>query len=95
MRMDYLHQEPEKLNITWQNVTVLQDRDGVTVARVASDGESYVVKCFQNAEYRREIQNYQIIASKCPQRLHNDRIGIIDNSNNPPDERQTFFPDCI
>ena len=55
--MDYLHQELEKLNITWQNVTVLQDKDGVTVARVASGGESYVLKCFQNADYRREIQN--------------------------------------
>ena len=44
--MDYLHQELEKLNITWQNVTVLQDKDGVTVARVASGGESYVLKCF-------------------------------------------------
>ena len=61
--MDYLHQELEKLNITWQNVTVLQDKDGVTVARVASGGESYVLKCFQNADYRREIQNYRILSS--------------------------------
>ena len=46
--MSSLYQELEKLNITWQNVTVLHDKDGVTVARVASGGESYVVKCFQN-----------------------------------------------
>ena len=32
--MDYLYQELEKLGITWQNVTILQDKDGVTVARV-------------------------------------------------------------
>ena len=61
--MDYLHQELKKLNITWQNVTVLQDKDGVTVARVTCGGESYVLKCFQNAEFRREIQNYQILSS--------------------------------
>ena len=61
--MDYLHQELKKLGITWQNVTVLQDKDGVTVARVASGGESYVLKCFQNADYLREIQNYQILSS--------------------------------
>ena len=61
--MDYLHQELKKLNITWQSVTVLQDKDGVTVARVANGGEAYVVKCFQNADYRREIQNYRILSS--------------------------------
>lgn len=61
--MSSLYQELEKLNITWQNVTVLQDKDGVTVARVASGGESYVLKCFQNVEFRREIQNYQILSS--------------------------------
>ena len=61
--MDYLHQELEKLNITWQNVTVLQDKDGVTVARVTCGGEHYVLKCFQNVEFRREIQNYQILSS--------------------------------
>lgn len=34
--MSSLYQELEKLGITWQNVTVLQDKDGVTVARIAS-----------------------------------------------------------
>ena len=61
--MSSLYQELEKLNITWQNVTVLEDKDGVTVARGASGGESYVLKCFQNVEFRREIQNYQILSS--------------------------------
>ena len=63
--MSSLYQELEKLNITWQSVTVLQDKDGVTVARVASGGESYVLKCFQNVEFRREIQNYRILSSLC------------------------------
>mgnify|MGYP002802103522 CR=1 FL=1 len=74
--MDYLHQELEKLNITWQNVTVLQDKDGVTVARVASGGESYVLKCFQNVEFRREIQNYQILSS-----LGVPTIGVIASTD--------------
>ena len=74
--MDYLHQELEKLNITWQNVTVLQDKDGVTVARVASGGESYVLKCFQNADYRREIQNYRILSS-----LGVPTIGVIASTD--------------
>ena len=76
MRIDYLHQELEKLNITWQNVTVLQDKDGVTVARVASGGESYVLKCFQNAEFRREIQNYRILSS-----LGVPTIGVIASTD--------------
>ena len=74
--MDYLHQELKKLGITWQNVTVLQDKDGVTVARVASGGESYVVKCFQNVEFRREIQNYQILSS-----LGVPTIGVIASTD--------------
>ena len=74
--MDYLHQELEKLNITWQNVTVLQDKDGVTVARVASGGESYVLKCFQNADYLREIQNYRILSS-----LGVPTIGVIASTD--------------
>ena len=74
--MDYLHRELEKLGITWQNVTVLQDKDGVTVARVASGGESYVLKCFQNADYRREIQNYQILSS-----LGVPTIGVIASTD--------------
>lgn len=74
--MDYLYQELEKLGITWQNVTVLQDKDGVTVARVANGGESYVVKCFQNADYRREIQNYRILSS-----LGVPTIGVIASTD--------------
>ena len=74
--MDYLHHELKKLNITWQNVTVLQDKDGVTVARVANGGESYVVKCFQNADYRREIQNYRILSS-----LGVPTIGVIASTD--------------
>ena len=74
--MDYLHQELKKLGITWQSVTVLQDKDGVTVARVASGGESYVLKCFQNADYLREIQNYRILSS-----LGVPTIGVIASTD--------------
>ena len=74
--MSSLYQELERLGITWQNVTVLQDKDGVTVARVTCGGESYVLKCFQNAEYRREIQNYRILSS-----LGVPTIGVIASTD--------------
>ena len=55
--MSIIHNELNKMGIVCQDVSVLQDKDGVIVARVVSGEKSYVVKCFQKYEYRREIEN--------------------------------------
>lgn len=40
--MDIIHHELNKMGIVCQDVSVLQDKDGVIVARVASGEKSYV-----------------------------------------------------
>ncbi|MCL1804287.1 MAG: phosphotransferase, partial [Eubacteriaceae bacterium] len=43
--------------------TFVRDKDGVSVWRVTADDDSYVMKCFDRPEYRREIANYQLLNS--------------------------------
>ena len=61
--MQILRQELKRMSIFCDKITVLQDKDGVTVARIAAGQESYVLKYFAKAEFRREISNYRILAS--------------------------------
>ena len=39
--------ELNKLGIACESTSILQDKDGVTVARITSGEKSYVIKCFQ------------------------------------------------
>ena len=59
--MSIIHNELNKMGIVCQDVSVLQDKDGVIVARVVSAEKSYVVKCFQKDEYKREMENYRLL----------------------------------
>lgn len=58
-----LKQELKKLNISYSNIDLIQNKNGVVVARVQSDTTSYIIKCFQNENYKREIKNYQFLNS--------------------------------
>jgi len=61
--MSIIHDELNKLNIAYDAVSVLQDKDGVAVARVFGGERSYVLKYFQRDEHKRELQNYRILQS--------------------------------
>lgn len=61
--MGIIHDELNKLGIACDSFSILQDKDGVTVARIASNEKSYVVKCFQKDEYKRELENYRLLES--------------------------------
>lgn len=61
--MSIIHDELNTLGIACESISILQNKDGVTVARIISDKKSYVVKCFQKDEYKRELKNYRILAS--------------------------------
>ena len=50
-------------NINYQSLSLIRDKDGVSVWRVITDTDSYVVKCFDKPEYRREIANYELLNS--------------------------------
>ena len=58
-----IKQELKKLNISYIGIELVQNKDGVTVARVQSDKNSYIIKCFQTEEYKREINNYKLLKS--------------------------------
>jgi len=51
------------MNIAYNGLSLIRDKDGVSVWRVTADANSYVMKCFDKPEYRREIANYQILNS--------------------------------
>ena len=61
--MSIIHDELKKLGIVCNSFSVLQDKDGITAARIVSGAESYVLKCFPKDEYKREIENYRLLAS--------------------------------
>jgi len=61
--MNIIQDELNKLSIAYDGITFLQDKDGVIVARIACGEKSYVIKCFQKEDYKRELKNYQLLAS--------------------------------
>lgn len=56
-----IKQELKKLNIPYSTINLIQNKDGVIVARVQCDAKSYIIKYFQNEEFKREIKNYQLL----------------------------------
>ena len=56
-----IKQELKKLNIPYSTINLVQNKDGVIVARVQSDAKSYIIKYFQNEDFKREIKNYQLL----------------------------------
>lgn len=61
--MCIIHDELNKLGIVYDNISVLQDKDGITVARIVSGEKFFIIKCFQKDEYKRELKNYQLLTS--------------------------------
>lgn len=61
--MSIIHDELNNLGIACDSISILQDKNGVTVARIASNEKSYVVKCFQKDEHKREMENYRLLES--------------------------------
>lgn len=61
--MSIIHNELNKMGITCDSFSILQNKDGVTVSRIVSNDKSYVIKCFQKEEHKRELENYRLLAS--------------------------------
>lgn len=55
--------ELNRMNFAFNNLSLIRDKDSVSVWRVTSDTDSYVMKCFDKPEYRREIANYRLLNS--------------------------------
>jgi predicted nucleotidyltransferase len=55
--------ELQRMVISFISLSLIRNKDGVSVWRVMSANNSYVIKCFDKPEYRREISNYQLLKS--------------------------------
>ena len=56
-----IKQELKSLNVTFSNIELIQSKDGVIIAGVQTDEKSYIIKYFQNEDFKREIKNYQFL----------------------------------
>ena len=59
----FAESELQRMCIAYNTLTLMGDKDGVSVWRVVTDSDSYVMKCFGKPEHRREIANYQLLNS--------------------------------
>ncbi|MCL2814411.1 MAG: phosphotransferase [Oscillospiraceae bacterium] len=59
----FAESELQRMNIAFDGLSLIRDKDGVSVWRVTTETDSYVMKCFDKQEYRREIANYQLLNS--------------------------------
>ena len=55
--------ELQKLLPDYDSCQILQQKDGITVARIHASGKSLIFKAFEKAEHRREISNYALLNS--------------------------------
>lgn len=75
--MNNIRGELNNMGIVCDRISLLQDKDGITVARVTSGENNYVVKYFRKEEYKREIKNYHLLSSMCV-----PTIRVIDTTEN-------------
>lgn len=61
--MQLIYNQLSQMGLTCDQITILQDKDGITVARVSCGTDSYILKSFQKPEHRREIANYHLLHS--------------------------------
>lgn len=61
MNLPALQNEFKKLEMHPQSFSVLQEKDGIAVLRLEYFGKSYVLKFFENPEFRREISLYAVL----------------------------------
>lgn len=67
-----LKRELAELGVSCGEISIVQNKDGIIVARVSCDAKSYIIKYFQNSEHSREIENYKILSS-----LHIPTVDVV------------------
>ena len=75
MREDLLH-ELRGYGLSYSDVSLIRNKDGVTVARVHCGEKTAILKFFENEVFRREIENYDIL-----QRCGIPTIAVLGKSN--------------
>jgi predicted nucleotidyltransferase len=59
----FAQSELQRMNFAYDTLSLIRNKDGVSVWRVNINNGSVVMKCFDKQEYRREIVNYQLLKS--------------------------------
>jgi len=59
----FAESELRKMNLPYENLSLIRSKDGISVWRFASSNNRFVLKCFETPEYRREITNYQVLSA--------------------------------
>lgn len=62
IKLILINSQLRKMNVKYKSVSLLQNKDGVIVARVFCDDKTYILKLFKNPEFRREIENYRVLS---------------------------------
>ena len=73
--MQIIDDQLRQMGLCCDRFAVLQDKDGITVARVFCGEDSYILKSFQNPVHCREIENYHLLQS-----LHIPTIQVINET---------------
>jgi len=75
--------ELKHMGIKFNDLSLIREKDGVSVWRVKNEGNNSVMKCFGKCEHRREIVNYQILSSLGVPTLkviaHTDRAILLED----------------
>lgn len=56
-----LHTELQKMGIKPLTHEIIREKDGITVARIHTKDDTFVLKYFENPDFRREIANYRLL----------------------------------
>lgn len=59
----FAESELQRMGISCGTLSLIRNKDDVSVWRVSAGDCHFVMKCFDKPEYRREISNYQILSS--------------------------------
>lgn len=63
LESDFFQKELDHYGLKYERVSLIREKDGVIVARVCMNSETAILKCFENADFRRELENYDILQS--------------------------------
>ncbi len=58
---DTIKNQMQKMNISYDQIINLRSKDGVHLYNIQSSNKRFVLKYFENIEFRREIKNYLIL----------------------------------
>ncbi len=61
LKSDFFQKELDRYGLKDERVSLIREKDGVIVARVWMNRKTAILKCFENADFRREIENYDIL----------------------------------